>query len=74
LTIVVVLGMTLWYPRLNPVVGRGGTNQEMNSGNGTVKSHFGFMFGYHNVPLLGLGTIMSRYSVLTRAPERGALV
>jgi len=49
----VVPSMALWYPGLNPVVGRFGTNRELDLGNGTIMSHFRFMAGYHTVTLLG---------------------
>jgi len=46
--------MTLWYSSLYHVVGRFGTNYELNLGNGTITPHFGFMAGYYGIPLLGL--------------------
>jgi len=49
LEIVVVLTVTLWYPSLNPVVGRFGTKYELNSGKGPVTFHFEFVVEHHNV-------------------------
>jgi len=50
----VASSMTLWYLSLYHVVGRFGTNDELNAGKGIITAHFGFMARYHNVPLLGL--------------------
>jgi len=50
---VVVPTMTLWYPSLNPVVGRFDTNYKLNMDKSTTTSHFGFIVRYHNVLLMG---------------------
>jgi len=49
----VVPNMTLWYLSLNPVVGRFGTNYELNSSEDIIATHFGFMVGNHDVTQLG---------------------
>jgi len=41
------------HASFNPVVGRFGTNHELNSGKGTIASHFGLSVIYHNIPHLG---------------------
>jgi len=57
------LRTTLWCLSLNQIVGRFGTQNELNLGKVTITSAFGCKVGYHNVPSLGLNycTIKSSF-------------